>query len=132
MKWLFQDIKNAFALLKRGETWLVLGLIAGFGLIVYAVALFAFKTDSILIYLHYTAASCRDMSNGPIIFLFCCMIFFALAVVVTFGEFQRYIESKRRNAYHSTRQALISGIVWAAVAIGIGGSVLLFFKNYCR
>lgn len=132
MKWLIQDIKAAFAQLKRAETWLVLGLMAGFGLIVYAIVQFAVRTDSILLYLHYTASTCRDMSNGPIIFLFCCMIFFALSVVVTFGELQRHIECKNRNAEYEKRQALIGCIAWGAVAIGIGTGVLLFFKNYCR
>ncbi len=132
MKWLIEEIRDALALLKRGETWLTLGLIAGFGLLAYAVTRFAFKTDSILRFLHHSAASCRELSNGPIIFLFCSMIFFALSVVVTFGEFQRYIDGRRRNAYHQARQAMVMGIVWGAVAIGIAGGALLFFNNYCR
>ncbi|WP_153130917.1 hypothetical protein [Dechloromonas hortensis] len=132
MKWLFDELKNLAAQLKRGETWLGISLLTGFGLLTYTVSQFAFKTDSVLRYLHYTAATCRDLSNGPIIFLFCGMIFFGLAVVVTFGEFQRFFDCRKRAGHYEARQALIQGIVWGLVAIGISAAALLFFWTYCR
>lgn len=139
MKWLkelFADIhiefKNALSQLKRGETWLALGLIAGFGLLTYAIGQFAFRTDSVLKYLHQTVGACRELTNGPIIFLFCGMMFFLLAVVVTFGEFQRYFDSRRRSGFYEARQAMIYGIIWGIVAIAISVSALVFFYNYCR
>lgn len=132
MKWLFKQLFDVLAQFKRAETWFGIGLITGFGLLAYLVAKFAFQTDSVLRYLHLTASTCRDLSNGPIIFLFFGMIFFMLAVVVTFGEFQRYFTLRHRSAYYETRQALIHGICWGLVAIGISIAALLFFNAYCR
>lgn len=132
MKWLIKELLAGLAQFKRGETWFGIGLITGFGLLAYLVAQFAFQTDSVLRYLHLTASTCRDLSNGPIIFLFFGMIFFMLAVVVTFGEFQRYFTLRRRPAHYETRQALLHGIGWGLFAIGIAVAALLFFKTYCR
>jgi hypothetical protein len=136
MKWLFRELNELLgeilALLKLGETWLTLGLLVGFGILAYLVSEFAFQTDSVLLYLHLTAKSCRELSNGPIIFLFCGMIFFLLAVVVTFGEFQRYFSYRQRGAFHETRQALLHGLGWGIVAIAISCAALLFFNTYCR
>lgn len=129
---LLDEFKEMLSALKRGETWLTLGLLAGFGLLVYLLSQFALQTDTMLRSLHYAAATCRELSNEPIIFLFCCMIFFFLAVVVTFGEFQRYFDYRRRNAHYEARQALIHGIGWCVIAIGISTAALLFFYKYCR
>lgn len=132
MKWIFRDIKQALLALKRGETWLALALLAGFGFLTYTVSLFAFKTDSVLRHLHHTMAACRELSNGPIIFLFCGIVFFALSVVVSFGEFHRYFECRDHRGHVEARRALISGIAWSAVAITISAGALLFFNTYCR
>lgn len=126
------EFREMLSVFKRGETWLVLTLLAGFGALAYLLSRFAFQTDSVLRYLHYTASTCRELSNEPIIFLFCGMIFFFLSVVVTFGEFQRYYDYRRRNAHYESRQALYHGIGWGLVAIGIAGGALLFFYTYCR
>ena len=131
MKWLIRDLKHALEQLKRPETWMVIGLLSAFGLLAYAVARFAFRTDSILRFLRHSVASCRELSNGPIIFLFCGMIFFLLAAVVTLGEFQRYFRSRRIGAYHEEKQALLHGIGWGIVALGIPLSAMMFFNNYC-
>jgi hypothetical protein len=132
MKWLLELLENALAQLKRGETWLFLGLLATFGLLTYAVSQFAFKTDSVLRQLHHSMASCRELTNGPIIFLFCGMIFFLLFVVITLGEFQRYFDFRKRGAYYEARHALWHGIGWSVIALGIPLAALLFFHDYCR
>lgn len=138
MKWLNEtlselhdELKIILAQFKRGETWLALGLIFGFGLITYLVGRFAFRTDSVLRYLNQSAGFCRELSNGPIILLFCGMIFFLLTAVLTFGEFQRYFDFRERGGHFEAHRALISGITWGAIAIGISLAALLFFYNYC-
>ena len=118
--------------LKRGETWLIIGLLSFFGLLAWAVAHFAFRTDTVLVYMRYTIGNCRELTNGPIIFLFCGMIFFLLAAVVTVGEFQQYFDNKRRGALQQARQALHHALIWAAVAVAISVAALLFFNAYCR
>ncbi len=139
MNWLidfFRELRDELralgAQLKRGETWLMLGLIAGFGLLTYAVIRMAFKTDSVLRYLRYTVTSCRELSNGPIIFLFFGMIFFLLFAAVTFGEFQRYFTCRQQHADYEARQSLIYAICWCAAAVSISIAGLLFFNTYCR
>jgi hypothetical protein len=131
MKWLINDLKAAFAELKRGATWLVLGLMAAFGLLSFIIANFAFQTDSVLRYLHIASFNCREMTNGSIIFLFCGMIFFSLTLISTFGEIQRYFHHRDRRSHYEARQAMIYGLVWGGVALGISIAALVFFKINC-
>ena len=95
MQWLINDIKNALAQLGRWQTWLVIGLICLFALLAYLISGFAFKTDAILMSLRHSSGACRTMSNGVIIAMFCGMIFFLFAGVLTLGEFQQYFQFKQ-------------------------------------
>lgn len=131
MNWLFEEIKRAYVQLCRWQTWLNIALLCGFGALAFLITTFAFRTDSVLIYLHRTAAACREMNNGSIIFLFCGMIFFALAAVATLGEVQRYIEFRQYAAEHEARAALRGSLIWGGVAVGIAAAALGFFVKYC-
>ena len=92
MKWIIEEIYGALLQLTRWHTWLVIGLISIFVGLAYFVGSFAFRTDGILLFLHRTAGACRELTNGVIIFMFCGMIFFGFAALVTLGEFQQYFE----------------------------------------
>jgi hypothetical protein len=131
MKWILDDIRSAFAELKKGSTWLVIGMIGLFALIAFAIFSFAIRTDSVLRNLKYTMAACREMTNGPIIFLFCGMMFFLFSATVTFGEIQRYYHFRRIGSKFEMRQAMKHGIGWGVFAISIGVSGLVFFKMNC-
>ncbi|HLO63785.1 MAG TPA: hypothetical protein VK165_12575 [Azonexus sp.] len=132
MKWIVDDILRAIEALKRWQTWLGIGLISIFAGLAYLVTSYSFQTDAVLIYLHRTAASCQTLSNGMIIAMFFSMIFFTFSAVLTLGEFQRYVDYKRRAAHHQARQSLIWGIVWIITAISIAVAALVFFTRYCR
>ena len=132
MFWIIEDLKSGLAELKRWQTWVAIGLIALFGLMAYLVAQFAFRTDSILMFLRLTSGSCRELTNGIIIFLFFGMIFFVFTAVLTLGEFQQFLELKRRAAHHQARQSLIWGLAWGGFSIGIAIAALVFFNSYCR
>lgn len=132
MNWFLEDLKRAYAQLHRWQTWLTIALIGAFCGLAFLVGSFAFRTDSILVYLHRTASACREMNNGMIIFMFCGMIFFMLAAVATLGEFQRYIEYRQHGASHQARGALRGGIAWSLVAVAIAVAALIFFATYCR
>lgn len=131
MKWLIEDLKSAFQELKRGSTWLVLGLIAGFGLLALMTAGMAFQTDSMLRFLKISIASCRELSNGPIIFLFFCMIFFMLSVVATFGEIQGYFSHSRHRNYHQAKRSGLHAALWGSFALLIIVASLFLFKSNC-
>jgi hypothetical protein len=132
MRWIIDDIKSAFAELRRTSTWVVIGALLGFGLLTYAVLFFAFKTDSVLMHLRLTTSACQQLTNGKIIALFCGMIFFAFAVVITFGDIQQYFHYRNRGGHHEARQALIHGVAWGAVALAISIAALVFFNSFCR
>lgn len=132
MKWILQDLKNALAQLRQRETWVAIGLIGLFGLLAYALSHFALRTDSVLLFLRHTAGSCREMTNGIIIFLFCGMIFFLLTALLTLGEFQRHVEFKRRGATYESRRAIFWCAGWGGLAVSIAISALVFFNTYCR
>lgn len=131
MKWLINDIRNALQQLRRVETWMVIGILALFIGLSYLVAESAFRTDSILQFLRHSSASCRELTNGPIIFLFCGMIFFLLAAVVTLGEIQSFQKNRRLNARLASRAALIHAVFWGSIAILIPSAAIYFFKYYC-
>lgn len=131
MKWFLNDLKAALAELKHGATWLVIGLIAAFGLFAFIIAHFAFQTDSLLRYLHISVSGCRELTNGPIIFLFSSMIFFILTVITTFGEIQRYCFFRAHKKAREAKRAAIYGVVWGSVATGIFAATLTFFKFNC-
>lgn len=132
MKWLLEEIVAGAAQLRRWQTWLGIGLIGTFAGLAYLIASFAFRTDAVLLYLHRTGASCRELNNGTIIAMFCGMIFFAFTAVLTLGECQRYLEYRQRAAHHQARRSLIWSLVWGFVALTIAASVLVFFAQYCR
>ncbi|MBS1139082.1 MAG: hypothetical protein H6R13_535 [Proteobacteria bacterium] len=132
MNWIIDDIYSAIVQLKRWQTWLVIGLIGIFAGLAYLLVGFAFRTDALLIFLHRTAGSCRELTNGTIIAMFCGMIFFLFTALLTLGEFQRYFQFKQHAAHHQTRQALTWGIVWGLTAVGIAVGALVFFSSYCR
>ncbi|OMG54657.1 hypothetical protein BJN45_05400 [Azonexus hydrophilus] len=131
MKWIIDDIKRGWAQLQRWQTWLTIFLIAGFAVLAYLVASYAFKTDSVLSYLRLTNGHCRTMSNGLIIAMFTGMIFFMLTAMLTIGEAQRYFQSQQRRAYRDAAQAIKWGIFWACCAICIAVAALVFFKANC-
>lgn len=131
MKWILDDIRSAFAALKQGSTWLVIGIIALFGLLAYATFQFAIRTDSVLRNLKYTMAACREMTNGPIIFLFCGMMFFLFSAAVTLGEIQRYYHFRMIGSKHEMHQSQRHGIGWGIFATTIAISGLVFFSMNC-
>lgn len=132
MKWIIDDLISLLGELRKGKTWVAIGLICLFALLAYTVAQFAFKTDAILVYLRNTASACREMTNGIIIFLFCGMIFFLFTALLTLGEVQRYFVLKERGAHKQVRQTIIWGGVWGGVALTIAIAALIFFKTYCH
>lgn len=132
MKWILDDILSALAALKKGATWVVIGMIAAFALLAYAVSRFALQTDSVLRHLKYSMGACREMTNGPIIFLFCGMIFFLFSAAVTLGEVQRYFHFSSRNSKHEMQKSLKNGLGWGAFAVSIAIGGLIFFNMNCR
>lgn len=129
--WIGRDLSRAVAQLKRGETWLVLGVISLFFALAYFVFHSALRTDSVLRFLKFNIASCRELSNGPIIFMFCGMIFFFLTVVLTIGEIQRFLEARAHHAHHTARQAAIHATAWGVTAVVIGLAALYYLTAYC-
>jgi hypothetical protein len=132
MTWITEEFQRLFTQLRRWQTWAAIGVLAFFALLAYLVARLALRTDSVLTFLRVSANSCRDLTNGIIIFLFCGMIFFMFAAVLTLGELQRYLQFRQRGATQQARQALLWGSCSAIVAISIAVSALVFFNTYCR
>jgi len=132
MKWLIDEISDLLGQLKQWQTWLGIGLVSAFAGLAYLLATYAFRTDAVLVFLRQAGNSCRELSNGTIIAMFCGMIFFGFTAVLTLGEFQRFVEYRQRAAHREASQSLLWGIIWGAVAVGIAVGALVFFKQYCR
>lgn len=131
MKWLIEDLKSAWEELQRWQTWVILGFLCGFGLLVYMLIIHALQTDSFLSVLRLTRGNCQVLTNGLIITLFSGMLFFGLAALLALGEFQHYFRWKARGIYSKARNTLIWAISWTGIAVAIAVSALVFFENYC-
>lgn len=132
MRWILDDLKNALAQLRLWQTWVVLGLIALFATLAWAVSIFALRTDELLIFLHRTAGSCESMTNGIVIFMIGGMIFFMLATVLTLGEIQQFFEHRRHADKRQARQSLMLAGIWGIIATSIAVVALSYFLRYCR
>jgi hypothetical protein len=111
---------------------MAIGLISVFSTLAYFVGSFAFRTDRVLVFLHRTSGSCRELTNESIIIMFCGIIFFFFAVLLTLGEFQRYVQFRQRGAQYQAKRALFGGLGWGTFAIGLAVGALVFFNQYCR
>ena len=122
------EIRDLF---KKLETWAVLALLAVFATLIYFGLEFALRTDSMLHFLGYRGAFCREPGDTGILVLFCGALFFALATVVMFGEIAQYLDLRRRSAARETRKALIGALCWGGFAFVLGTGLMLFLKSLC-
>ncbi len=130
--WIATDFRSMVHQLKQLETWVVIGIMCLFGLIIYYGYQLAKKTDSLLRFINNQTSLCRELTNGPIIFLFSATFFFALCATLTFGELTQYFEFKRHNAYVQTRRALLLASFWGLGAIALASALILFLNDLCQ
>ncbi|WP_306607538.1 hypothetical protein [Azonexus sp.] len=131
MKWIIDDIKEAWRELQRWETWLVILLLVGFGVLTFLIVRFAFRTDALLSYLGVSGGYCKLMSNKSIISMFSGMVFFALTAVLTLGETQQYFQAKKRGAHQQAKKSLRWAFFWGATAIALASGALIYFSMNC-
>jgi hypothetical protein len=131
MKWIIDDIREAWAELKRWETWLTIGLLLAFSVLTYLIIRFAFRTDAILSHLGLAGGFCMAMSNQAIIAIFSGMIFFALTATLTLGETQQFFQARKKGAEQKAQKALRGAILWGVVAVSIAIGALTYFNMNC-
>jgi hypothetical protein len=131
MKWIIDDIKEAWAELKRWETWMIISLLLAFSVLAYFIVRFAFRTDAILSHLGISGGYCMTMSNQAIIAIFSGMVFFALTATLTLGETQQFFQARKRGAHHIAQKALKGAIAWGIVALSIAIAALTYFNINC-
>lgn len=131
MKWIIDDIREAWAELKRWETWMFIGLLVAFSVLTYLIIRFAFRTDAILSHIGMSGGYCMAMSNQAIIAIFSGMIFFALAATLTLGETQQFFLARKRGAHQRAKKALRGAILWGVVALSIAIGALTYFNMNC-
>lgn len=129
--WIGDDFGRAIEQLKKPETWVFIGLLTIFGGLIYFGYRLARKTDSFLRFIRAETASCVEMTNGPIIFLFFGTLFFALAMTVTLGELSQHFDYKRRQAQYQARRSLIQASIWGAVSLVVGAALLIYLDSRC-
>lgn len=131
MKWIIDDIKEGWSELKRGETWLVIGLLVAFSVVTFLIIRFAFRTDALLSYLGVAGGHCRQMNNTTIISIFSAMIFFALTAVLTLGEIQQHLAAKRRGARQLAEKSKRWAFIWGGIAFSLAAGALTYFNLNC-
>lgn len=129
--WIARDFRAMVQELKEPETWIVLGIMFFFGLIVYFGFHLVKKTDSLLNYIYHTASLCKELTNGAIIFLFSGTFFFFLCAILTFGELTQHFNFKKHNAHVQSRRAALLALFWGLGAIVIVTAVILFLDRQC-
>lgn len=129
--WIRDDFMRMVAQLKRGETWVVIGMLAIFFLIAFFVLRLALRSDTMLRALHPTMMVCRELGENSVAFLLIAMFFFVLTALAALGEMLTYIDCKRMRATFGAREALRGIASWGAAALVIGLGVLIFLDSRC-
>lgn len=129
--WMRNDFRAMVAQLKQGETWVLIGILLAFFLLAFFGARLALRSDNMLRALHPGMASCRELSENAVAFIFVGMIFFGLTALATLGEFFTYIDHKRRHAHYGVKLALRGVAGWGAAALSIGLTIVIYLDSQC-
>lgn len=129
--WIADDIRRGIDQMKRPETWVIIGMLFLFGIVAYFGFQLVKNTDSMMKSMKYTTRVCRDLTNGPIIFLFTSIFFFFLSVFVTFGEVAQHLNFKRRNALYQAKSSLYRAIGWGGFALVLAAAVIIYVDSMC-
>ncbi|HJW25853.1 MAG TPA: hypothetical protein VJ576_13230 [Rhodocyclaceae bacterium] len=129
--WIGDDFRRLVARLKQGDTWILIGMAGLFGVLAYFSFVFALRMDFMMKLRHLSESACREIENGATALLFFGTAFFALTIVLVFGEFARHLDYKRRNAHAQARSAARQCIGWGAFAITIGVAMMVFLQSMC-
>ena len=130
--WIRDDFRHMVEELKKPETWVVIGMLAAFCLIVFFVFRLALRSDTLLRALHPSKTICRELSEKTIAFVFVSGFFFVLCALASLGEFISFIDCKRRHIDFGARQALKGTAAWGVAALAIGSASFLILDSYCQ
>jgi len=117
--------------LKRPETWVMLGMMALFALVIFVAFYFALRFDSTRRLWNLSSTFCQDLGNSQTAALFFAVAAFGLAMVTALGEFTRYMDNKRQGLRHQGKTAR-TALLLAAVTLIIGAGVSLFLERMCQ
>ena len=130
--WIRSDLKRLMHQLRQPETWVVIGMLTAFGLIVFFVFRLALRSDNLLRSLHPGSVICREPGEKSIAFVFASGFFFALCALASLGEFILFIDNKRRHFDYGSKQALKGAAGWGMAALVIGATSFFLLDRYCR
>ena len=128
----FDNLKRAWRLLKRRQTWLTLGLAALFFELARLIVKLVFRNDALQVFLNHTSGSCRELSHGAMVLLGCGTLFFGFACVRTLGEIRRWLVFRRSGTDAQVGTALTGVVGWSLIVLTIAAAALFFFARYCR
>lgn len=129
--WIADDLRRLAQALHEPEMWILLALMALFGVVIYYGFVFALKFDFMMRLRHLGAQACREMGNSPTAFLFFGMAFLALFTILVFGEFAHYLDYKRRKAYAPARRAAWNCAGWGTASLILGVAMVTFMQSQC-
>jgi hypothetical protein len=117
-------------MLRSPASWIVLGVLAAFGLVMYFGMRIALRYDTLMYLLGMPVQLCRSLSNGQYLALIYMVFFFGLAIVHCLGNLIHYLSEREHPHYGraSRRLALhaaLGGL--AALLIGILSTLLLAY-----
>ncbi len=129
--WLGDEFRRLGDALRHRGTWFFLALLAVFSAISYLSFRYALRMDFVLRIHDLAGGSCGAMDNSAMLTVFFASVFFALALVVSFGELARHSDFSRRHAHGEARSAALLCGGWIAIALAIGATMLAILVRYC-
>jgi hypothetical protein len=129
--WVRDDFLRMVAQLKKGETWVVIGMMAVFFVIAYLVVRLALRSDTMLRALHPTMSLCRELTENSVAFLFVGALFFVITAVAALGELLTYLDYKRMRTRYGPKEALRGILKWGGIALLLGLGVLIYLDSRC-
>ena len=128
--WIVEDLERLANQLKKPDTWILIGMLLVFGVLLVVVVYFLLRFDASLQLRHISMISCREIGDLQGVALVFAGMAFVMTITVALGEFANYTDEKRLNAERGASSAR-SALILAAVATAVGAGMLFFLNKLC-
>lgn len=119
-------------MLRSPATWVVLGVLAAFGVVMYFGMRIALRYDTLMYLLGMPVQLCRSLNNVQYLALIYMVFFFGVAIVHCLGNLIHYLgEREHRHYGRASRRLAIHAALGGLAAILIGILSILLLAYWC-
>lgn len=139
MRWLsefFGEVAHELRLIGRmflqPSTWIVIAVLAAFGIVVYFGMRIALRYDGLMHLLGVSLQHCRTLSNSQYLGLIYLLFFFAMAIIYCLGNLANYLSERNKEKYgRDTRRLAVHALLGGVGAIFVAGIAIGLLTYWC-